>query len=96
MNGSTIDLSKRTTALNVHSDFTAGAKTLKFDENATVKIKLGTQYFPQSKILSWTKETKPANVDTVQFVKGDSDRRYSLVVREDGLYADVGLIITIH
>lgn len=96
MDGSTLDLSTRSTTLNPCSDFTAGATTLKFEENATVNVVLGSRRTGNSPIMSWTAETKPANIDTVKFVRADADRRYSLVVKENGLYACAGLIITFH
>lgn len=97
MNNSTIDLSKRSTALDVYSNFTAGAPTLAFEENAVVNVVIGDRRFSSGgKILSWTSETKPANIDTVKFVRADADRRYSLVVKSDGLYASEGLTITFH
>lgn len=96
MDGSTLDLSTRSTTLNPYSDFTAGATTLKFEENATVNIVLGSRRTGNAPIMSWTAETKPANIDTVKFVRADADRSYSLVVKSDGLYAGEGLTITFY
>lgn len=95
MNNSTIDLSKRSTALDVYSNFTAGAPALAFEQNAVVNVVLGDKRFPGGKILSWTSETKPANVDTVTFVRADAGRKYSLSVQSDGLYARTGLVISV-
>ena len=96
MDGATLDLSTRVTALNAVSASKGGLTNLAFRADATVKVKLGTKRFAQSKILSWTADTKPANIDTVEFVKADADRRYSLLLKDDGLYANAGLVISIH
>ena len=96
MDGSTLDLSTRSTTLNPYSDFTAGATTLKFEANATVNVVLGSRRTGNAPIMSWTAETKPENIDTVKFVRADADRRYSLIMKSDGLYASEGLIITIY
>ena len=97
MDGSTLDLSTRSTTLNPYSNFTAGSTTLKFEANATINIHLGTRKTSGSvPLLSWTAETKPANIDTVKFVHADEGRRYSLVVKENGLYACAGFIFSIY
>ena len=96
MDGATRDLSMRSTALGSVSSATGGKRELSFEENATIKVSLGTKRFEDSRILSWTEDTKSANIDTVKFVRADADRRYSLVVKDDGLYANVGLTFSIH
>lgn len=96
MDGATRDLSMRSTALGSVSSATGGKRELSFEENATIKVSLGTKRFEDSRILSWMEDTKPANIDTVKFVRADADRRYSLVVKDDGLYANVGLTVSIH
>jgi len=97
MDGATLDLSTRSTTLNPYSDFTAGSTTLKFEANATINIHLGTRKTSGAvPLLSWTAETKPDNIDTVKFVRADEGRRYALVVKENGLYACAGLIISFH
>lgn len=94
MDGSTLDLSTRSTTLNPYSNFTAGATTLKFEENATVNIMVGDRKISaHTPIMSWTEETKPANIDTVTFVRADADRKYSIVRKSDGLYLETGFII---
>ena len=96
MNGATLDLSTRTAALDAVSSLSYN-KDLSFEENAVVNVVLGEKRFSSGgKILSWTSETKPANIDTVKFVRADADRRYSLVVKSDGLYASEGLTITFY
>ena len=97
MDGATLDLSTRSTMLNALSASTGGLTNLAFAANATINIHLGTRKTSGSvPLLSWTAETKPANIDTVNFVRADEGRRYSLVVKENGLYACSGLIISFH
>lgn len=95
--GATLDLSTRTGALNAVSSASGNQTALSFEENAVVNVVIGDRRFSSGgKILSWTSETKPANIDTVKFVRADADRRYSLVVKSDGLYASEGLTITFY
>jgi ethanolamine utilization microcompartment shell protein EutL len=94
MDGSTLDLSSRSTTLNALSASTRGLANLAFAANATVGVSLGTRHASSAEpLMSWTAATKPANIDTVSFVRTDADRQYSLVLRENGLYAQVGLTI---
>ena len=97
MDGATLDLSTRSTTLNALSESTGGLTNLAFAANATINIHLGTRKTSGSvPLLSWTAETKPDNIDTVKFVRADEGRRYALVVKENGLYACAGLIISFH
>ena len=97
MDGATLDLSTRSTTLNALSASTGGLTNLAFAANATINVHLGTRKTSGLvPILSWTAETKPENIDTVRFVRADEDRRYALVVKEDGLYACAGLVISFH
>lgn len=63
---------------------------------ATVQIKLGerkgTSRVP---IITWDGE-KPSWVDSLRFVRGDSNRQYGITVKEDGIYAVSGLIIVFY
>ena len=94
MDGSTLDLSTRTTTLNAISAATGGCTNLAFEANSTVNVSLGSRHCGNSTpILSWTEGTKPANVDTVKFVLADADRKYTLVAKADGLYAQNGLVL---
>ena len=94
--GATLDLSTRTGALNAVSSAAGNQTALAFEENAVVNVVLGDKRFAGGKILSWTSETKPANIDTVKFVRADADRPYALTLKSDGLYAQAGLIISFH
>ena len=87
MDGSALDLSTRTTCLNAQSSTTGGLRTIAFEENATVEVKLGSRrILSGTQLVSWTSDTKPANIDTVRFVCTDDDRKCAFYVESDGLY----------
>ena len=96
--GSTIDLSAWPAAWPVASAYTCeGDKEIKFAEASgesftTVTVKLGNSKVTGGKILSWA---DGSDVSRVKFLKGDSDRRYSLVKKADGLYAECGFTFVI-
>ena len=97
--GSIIDLSNLSTSLNAiapFNDSTTGAKTLHFVPGATVGVRLGGRKKLQSTpVITWTASEKPD--PSVKFVRADADRRYSLVVKDDGLYyVGPGFIISFH
>ncbi len=96
MDGATLDLSTRSTVLNAQSATTDGLRIFAFEENATIGVKIGDRKVSSRlPVVSWTSETKPQNVDTVKFTRGD-DRKYWLEVKDDGLYCiSPGLIILI-
>ena len=56
------------------------------------RSKLGNSKVTGGKILSWA---DGSDVSRVKFLKGDSDRRYSLVKKADGLYAECGFTFVI-
>lgn len=92
MDGSTLDLSGGN--MSAASSSTKGPTALSFEESATVNITVGDRKVSAlTPIMSWTEETKPANIDTVTFVRADADRKYSIVRKSDGLYLETGLII---
>ena len=63
---------------------------------ATVQIKLGDRKrVSRTPIITWDGE-KPSWVDSLRFVRGDSNRQYGITVREDGIYAVSGLTITFY
>ena len=94
--GATIDLSARTSELSAVSLFSKGARNLAFTEGARVNVKLGTRPVSAGeRIIGWTEDTKPANVGTVKFVRGDADRNYGLVMKDDGLYIAKGMMIIV-
>ncbi|MBR0504179.1 MAG: hypothetical protein IJJ84_02150, partial [Kiritimatiellae bacterium] len=85
--GATLDLSTRSTALPSVSASTAGAREIAFDENAKIGVKVGERRVMNSRLMSWTAETKPANVDTVEFTHVDTPPLYRFKAKDDGLYA---------
>ena len=92
--GSTIDLSSRTNALPRVSAFTGGDHTLKFADDATVKVKLGGwKASTKTPIVSW--ETAPENLEGLKFVCGDKERRFSIIKKDDGLYIYAGTFIIV-
>ena len=95
MDDSTLDLSGGN--MSAASSSTKGPTALSFEENATVNVTVGDRKISSTTpIMSWTEETKPANIDTVKFVRADADRPYALTLKSDGLYAQAGLIISFH
>lgn len=86
--GATLDLSgwAGEWPWNVTSAFTTGANTVSFAAGATIKLRLGDRTTPKH-VVEWTEETKPANYDTLTFVRDPSDaRRYYVRKGEDGVY----------
>jgi hypothetical protein len=96
--GSTIDLSERTSALPLVSSFTNenSNRTLAFADGATVYVKCGS-FRPTSKIpvISWTPETKPANISSVKFRNADPATKRSFVARSTGLYVVSGFAVLV-
>ncbi|MBO7683706.1 MAG: hypothetical protein J6T51_03165 [Kiritimatiellae bacterium] len=82
--GVTLDLSERSSGISVASP------ALTFEDNATIAIRLGGNHV-SNPLVSWT--TAPTNLDTLTFVKAAGESGYSLEVRNNGLYARMGLII---
>ena len=73
----------------------ASGYSISMAEGATVKIRLGTRKTSAAMpIITWENE-KPAWVDSLQFVNGDEVRRYGLSVRDDGIYAVSGFMISV-
>ena len=95
MDGSTIDLSLRESALPLVSAFTSNsAKTLDFETNKTVFVKFGGYRASSSTpIISWT--AKPADIDTVKFKTAPGERPCSFIKKDDGLYIMRGFIILV-
>ena len=100
-NGVTIDLSARTAAWNVKGNLvgTSGftKTTVKFEDNATVYIDLGSRHLGRNeKIVEWNGTTKPTNLNTLKFeLAPGSKRGGQLCVGEDGLYYRSGFVIYI-
>ena len=99
-NGSTIDLSQwpESAEWPISSAYTCdGDKEIRFanaeeGKNTTVTVKLGDRRKSDGKLFSWA---DGADVSHVKFVRGDSDRHYSLVKKDDGLYTFTGFFVTI-
>ena len=100
--GSTIDLAtdyvtaQPLPTVAMFADSQTGDKTLRFEPGATIGVKLGERKVEKgTRIISWDAETAPDA--TVKFKSADADRRYSLVVKDDGLYyVGSGFIISIY
>ena len=93
--GATIDCSGRTTPLPiVGSNTSAKSKAISFAPGATVGVRIGGRKKLQATpLITWTASEKPD--PSVKFVRADADRKYSLVVKDDGLYyVGPGLIIS--
>ena len=91
--GSTLDLSGWQGAWpwSTTSAFTTGNNTVTFAEGAVVTVKLGAKC---GKVVSWNE--KPTNFDTLTFVRDPSDeRRYKLVAKDDGIYAERGFVLIV-
>ena len=91
LDGATLDLSERSTALDVKSLDTANDKDyrLSFADNAHVMVDFGERRFrEQVKVVDWTPDTKPSNLATLKF-KASPENRYRsrLVVTEEGISA---------
>ena len=91
MDGATIDFAEMTKttlplpAVCPFADSQTGAKTLLFDTGATIGVKLGARKVAVgSALISWDSATKPDA--SVKFKCTDTDRKYALEVRDDGLY----------
>jgi hypothetical protein len=96
MDGSTIDLSLRETALPLVSAFTneSSDRTLKFADGATVYVALGEKKLSDDgKVISW--DEKPANIRTVKFVGAPGDSKGVYIAKDDGLYRSTGLMIMV-
>ena len=92
--GSMIDLSERMTSLPLVSSFTSGDHTLKFADNATVKLYFGDAKFNgKTPIISW--EAKPANIETVKFESADPNCKRGFVCKDDGLYMIGGFMLIV-
>ena len=62
-----------------------GVRTLHFEPDAKVGIKLGGRNVPgNTRIIAWTAEDMPAG--TVKFTCADDGTRRSFIVKDDGLY----------
>ena len=95
MDGATIDLTRRTTALPSVSSFTTGSTNLTFAADATmVKIKLGERNVSSvTPIISWSSE--PNGIDAVKFKSVEGERKRTFVKKDNGLYAVNGFLLIV-
>ena len=87
-NGSTIDLSARTTPLPRASAFTSGDNTLKFAEGATVNVEIGARSSDVgTRLVSWPSGSAPEfSVAFALVANGAAVEGKALAVKNDGLY----------
>ena len=98
-NGATIDLTGRTTPLPCQSligtNCVANAKNLTFADNAMIRVTWNGRTIPtRQPLIMWTAETKPANLDTLTFVRDAGESILPLMKLNDGVYQSKGLSIT--
>ena len=92
--GSTIDLSLRTKALPLASQYQSGDYTLKFADNSTIYINTGDlKVNRKSPAITW--DEPPANIRTVKFKNADPESTRTFVSRDNGVYALTGFVILI-
>ena len=95
--GSTIDLSSRTSALPLVSAFSgtngAGDKTLKFAAG-TIHVKLGERTVTRDTcLISWS--AKPSGIASTRFTSAEGERSRRFTARADGLYLSGGTMIIV-
>ena len=93
--GSTIDLSSRTSALPLVAAFSgtngAGDKTLKFAAG-TIHVKLGERTITRNTcLISWS--AKPDGIASTRFRSAEGERSRRFTARTDGLYLSGGTMI---
>ena len=99
--GSTMDFSEWPGSFPVVTDYTCtGEKLVKFatpdaGEVTTITVKLGEQKVSaNTPIVVWDDNNRP-DFSKVKFVRGDSDSKYMLVTKDDGLYVSHGFMIIV-
>jgi len=94
--GATLDLSEQDATFSVVGAFSSGAKDMAFASDATViNVALGEGPLPASgKIVDWTGRA-PANLAQMTFTLDAASCRRGrrLVVKDDGLYIESGIVI---
>ena len=86
-----LDLSALNAPFKVSSSY-----ALSRADGATVQIKLGDRKrVSRTPIITWDGE-KPSWVDNLRFARGDGELQYGITVKDDGIYAVSGLIISFH
>lgn len=94
-NGATFDLSEMGSVATFETTSANGNNVLSFEDNATIKVKIGERRIAASTpIVSWTEQ--PSNLDTLTFVCDDPERAYRITKTNSGLYVqDVGGLVII-
>ena len=99
MSGATLDLSGRTSSLDVRSANNASsgvnARNIQFENGATIRVKLGDAHL-RNPIVKWANEAdKPSNWDGLMFeLEPDSSGGY-LVKKDNGLYLRKGFMVIV-
>lgn len=94
--GATLDLSQLDGGPFGIASTDSGHHTLSFATNATIHVALGDRCAPAGgRIVAWTPEQCPDNLDTLTFRIADENSRYSILKREDGLYLMSGFLFFI-
>lgn len=98
--GSTIDLSGMDdvptlpTSCSQVDGKTTHTRTISFEDNATINVKLGDRYVSKSvPIVGW--ETPPANIDGIKFKLVDGSEKTRIRKGSDGIYLVSGMIIMV-
>lgn len=98
--GSTLDLSQMDdvptlpTSCTQVDDKTTRTRTIAFEDNATINVKLGTRKISKGvPIVGWTEP--PSNIDSLTFKAVDRSRNCYISKRSDGLYLACGLMLIV-
>jgi hypothetical protein len=93
--GATFDLSEMGSVATFETTSANGNNMLSFEDNATIKVKIGERRISASTpIVSWT-ET-PLNLDTLTFVGDDPERAYRINKKSNGIYVqDAGGLLIV-
>jgi len=99
MSGATLDLSGRTTPLDVRSanNVSAGAsaRNIQFEDGATIRVKLGNTSLGNP-IVKWSNtDDKPSNWDDLTFELASRPSGGYLVKKENGLYIRRGFLVIV-
>ena len=88
MNGSTINLGNRTTAMPVFLSYdSANPRTMTFESGATVSLDFGSRKLANGeKVISWS--AIPAGVKFAE-----ASRKWGLFLESDGIYVQRGLVL---
>ena len=93
--GATFDLSEMGSIATFETTSANGNNVLAFDDNATIKVKIGERRISASTpIVSWTEP--PSNLATLTFVGDDPERAYRINKTNTGLYVqDTGGLLIV-